>query len=225
MIGEVRVSDNPAAELAAELTELIKAAEAPAIAVSGGSTPRKLFRILAQEFREGVPWDRVRIFQVDERCVPPDHADSNWKMLQEELLSALPQVRAFRMEAERPGAAEDYEALIRHELPPGDHGLPAFDVILLGMGSDGHTASIFPATPAEHETAKLVMRNAVPQLDTERLTLTLPLLLAAKNRWFLVTGADKAEAFAIARDRGNPAGRVGPSTWFIDPTVAASESP
>lgn len=218
MIEHLHVSGDPAADLAERLVAVLNAADAPTIAVSGGSTPRALFRQLARQYREEVSWDKVRVYQVDERCVPPDHDDSNWKMIHEELLDKLP-LRAYRLAAERPGGADDYEALLRRDLPAGDHGLPAFDVILLGMGSDGHTASLFPGTQAEHETERLIVRNPVPQLSTERVTMTFPLIRAARRRWFLVTGSDKARAFQLAREGNVPAGRVGPSDWFVDPSV------
>ena len=174
----VHVSADPARALAKRLSDVLKDAEQPSIAVSGGSTPRRLFEILAAEFREAIPWDRLRVFQVDERCVPPDHEQSNWRMLKETLLDKLPEVRGLRMQAERPGGAAGYETLIRQALGTK----PVFDVVLLGLGADGHTASLFPGTEALHEKERWVVENRVPQLNTTRVTLTFPIVNAARHR-------------------------------------------
>jgi len=220
----VHVYDDPAAVLAMRLVSLLRGREQAAIAVSGGSTPRRLFRLLATAHRNAIAWDKLAIFQVDERCVPPEDDQSNWKMLNEELLSKVPDVKAFRLEAERDGAAEDYEAVLRREISAtNDAGVPILDVVLLGMGPDGHTASLFPKTAALTEEERLMLRNEVPQLDTHRVTMTYPLLKAAEHRWFLVRGADKAEAFAKARNGELPAGALGSVEWFVDASVAQAK--
>ena len=217
---DLRICAEPAREMAEALTRLLHEIQEPAIAVSGGSTPRRLFSLLAGEFRQAVDWGRVRLFQVDERCVPPDHAESNWRMLYESLLAHVPEISAFRIEAERPGAAEEYEALIRKRVAPGAGGVPRFDVVLLGMGIDGHTASLFPGTAALEERDRLVVLNEAPQLGTTRATMTFPLLEAAARRWFLVTGREKSRAFSRVQRGELPAGRLD-AKWFVSPDVTS----
>ncbi len=194
------------------------------IALSGGRTPRDLFHLLATQWREDVPWDRIDFFQVDERCVPPDHADSNWRQIQELILDVVPGARAHRMRAETPDAADDYDKLLRASLPLDSGGVPVFDVVLLGLGADGHTASLFPGTAALSETRRAVVRNAVPQLGTERITLTYPVLNAARHRWFILRGADRREVFQQVLAGQHPAGRVREPEWFVEPETLAPQS-
>jgi 6-phosphogluconolactonase len=207
------------------------------VALSGGSTPRALFNLLAnQPYTSQIDWTDVDIFWGDERTVPPDHPDSNYRMAKETLLSKLPiaddRVHRMRGELDPREAAVDYERELRQVF--GDVSAdrpPEFDLILLGIGSDGHTASCFPETEAVWVRDKLVVANPVPQQQTTRLTLSVPVLLAARNVFFLVAGADKAQAVhrAIEGD-WNPnetpsqflrdaRGRV---IWMLD-TAAASE--
>jgi len=217
----VHISESPAVEAASEFAALCaSSADTIFVAVSGGSTPRELFRLWATEYRERIPWERIMIFQVDERCVPPGDSQSNWKMLHEELLAHVPGVTAHRMEAERPGAAEDYERLIQSTVAKDGSGTPRFDLVLLGMGADGHTASLFPGTEALREQQRLVVLNDVPQLATQRVTMTFPLINAAARRWFLVKGADKAPAYARIHAHGDvPAANVANADWFVDAAV------
>lgn len=215
----ILTSTDPARALANDLADAIAHDRDYYVAVSGGSTPRELFRILAADFVQQVPWHRVHVFQVDERCVPPDDDQSNWKMLNEELLSRVPAIRAHRIEAERPRAAEDYEALIRKLVPAGTSGIPRLDFVLLGMGVDGHTASLFPGTKALDERQRLMALNHVPHLNTQRVTMTYPLIEAAARRWFLVNGADKAEAFARVKRGELPAGKLKDARWYVDSAV------
>jgi len=216
----VHATRYPAVLLALRFAAALQEAERFTVALSGGGTPKALFQHLVQH-HAGLPWERVHVFQVDERCVPPGHEDSNWRMINGELLAHLPVAAAHRMEAERGEAgARDYEALIRAELPDGDNGTPAFDLILLGMGDDGHTASLFPGTAALDEKTRLVVHQAVPQLDTHRVTMTYPLIRAARRRWFLAAGADKRPAFAQALRGEVPAGRVDGAEWFVDDALA-----
>ncbi|MGH7169454.1 MAG: 6-phosphogluconolactonase, partial [Gemmataceae bacterium] len=170
------------------------------VALSGGSTPKRLYQLLAAEpFRSQVDWSRVEIFWGDERCVPPDHADSNYHMANEAMLAHLPipAEHIHRIEAERSdrdASARDYEAVLARVFGVAAGAEPpAFDLILLGMGPDGHTASLFPHTKALDETKRWVVANPVPQLNTDRLTLTRPILNRAREVLFLVAGADKAE--------------------------------
>ncbi|MCP4641260.1 MAG: 6-phosphogluconolactonase [bacterium] len=210
------VADDPANCAAEALVALLAPLDEAAIAVSGGSTPCALFRLLASTYRCDIDWTKVSIFQVDERCVPPAEDASNWKMLREELLDHVPGVSAYRMEAERKGAAEDYESLIRTRVACSEAGVPTFDLVLLGMGDDGHTASLFPGTNALNETERLVVRNCVPQQATDRVTMTFPIINAARRRWFLVAGEAKAPALTQVRNGDLPAGRVSDATWFVD---------
>ncbi len=174
-----------------------------AVALSGGSTPRALYRRLAQSpVREEIDWRRVRLFWGDERAVPPDHPESNYRMAKETLLDhvPIPPANVHRIPTERgaDAAAEQYETELRQifGVTPGE--VPVFDLILLGIGADGHTASLFPHTAAVAVRDRLVVANEVPQIGAARITLTVPVLQAA--RWVLVlaTGLDKAEAVARA---------------------------
>ncbi len=168
------------------------------IALSGGSTPRALYVLLAsKEYRDRIEWDRALVFWSDERCVPPDDADSNYRLAHETLLSKVPvpsgSVHRVMGEADPEHAAMLYEQIIRREVPSADD-IPAFDLILLGMGPDGHTASLFPGTAALHEKHGLVVASFVPKLNAHRITFTAPLVNAAANVMFLVAGSDKADA-------------------------------
>jgi 6-phosphogluconolactonase len=171
------------------------------IALSGGSTPRGLHTLLANEptIRDGLPWQNWHFFWGDERHVPPDHPQSNYRMAYDTLLSIapVPAENIHRVPAEEPDAAvaaEKYEQELRafFELEAGQ--LPRFDCILLGMGPDGHTASLFPATEALHETKRLVTANWVEKFKAYRITLTVPVLNRAGLVIFLVSGVEKAEA-------------------------------
>ena len=220
----IHAAPDPAALLANRLADIIQASERFTLALSGGGTPKALFQRLAREYAH-LPWQRVHVFQVDERCVPPGHDESNWRMISENLLEQLPIARAHRIEAERgEHGAADYEALVRTEVPAGASGVPAFDLVLLGMGDDGHTASLFPGTTALQETNRLVVHQSVPQLDTHRVTMTFPLINAARRRWFLAAGADKRGAFASALRAEVPAGRVVGAEWFVDPALTGGHT-
>jgi 6-phosphogluconolactonase len=199
------------------------------IALSGGTTPRKMHEILAR--KERINWSNVHVFWGDERTVPPDDADSNYRMARETLLNSvgLPNENIHRLKGELSpvDAAEEYEAQLRSvfRLLPGD--IPRFDVIVLGMGADGHTASLFPGTDALTETERLVVANHVPQLDTMRLTFTYPVLNAARLVLFLVAGEDKSDAAQqcmIGKD-APPAGLVQPTDgdlhWLMDSSAAS----
>ncbi len=170
------------------------------VALAGGSTPRPLYQRLAQD--PDIAWRDWHLFWSDERCVPPDHPDSNYRMVKEVLLSHLstPPGMVLRVPTELPPeqAAVAYETTVR-ELVPADPrsragDRPRFDLILLGMGADGHTASLFPDTPALDEEERLVVANAVPRLPVPRITFTYPLINAAHRVFILVSGRDKAPA-------------------------------
>ncbi len=170
------------------------------LALSGGSTPRALFRLLAtEEWQARAPWAHCHIWWADERCVAPDHHESNYGAAYSLLLSHLPVQHVHRMrgEVEDPGAAaRSYEAELRHVFNLGPMGRPRFDLILLGIGADGHTASLFPGTPALDERRALVTTGWAPVAPHRRLTLTLPVLNRAAEVIFLVSGTDKGPALA-----------------------------
>jgi len=166
------------------------------VALAGGSTPRMMYTILADELNDQVDWSKVHVFWGDERTVPPDHADSNYRMADEVLLSkvALLPANIHRVEAERDpeDAAERYEQVLRMVF--GEDTVPQFDLILLGMGDDGHTASLFPGTAALHIEDRWFVANHVPKLDTWRLTLTKTVINSAAYVAFMVAGEGKADA-------------------------------
>lgn len=213
----IHVEDSPIRALAERLRQEVREIPLPSAAFSGGRTPRELFSLLAAEYRDSLPWNRMKVFQVDERGVGPDHEDSNWRQIRERLLDPLPHIRAFRMEAERGvEGASDYAAVLDRELPKNESGVPTIDFVLLGMGPDGHTASLFPETRALEIRDRTVVYNEVPQLQTYRLTLTYPVLEAASHRWFLLTGADKADTLEEVLAGSHPAGRLREVEWFVD---------
>lgn len=209
------------------------------LCLTGGSTPRPLYEALGRDpWRSALDWSRVLIFFGDERTVPPEHPDSNYRMAREAWLGRgpIPVESIFRMEGEAGpdvkalnAAANRYTNRMHRHLPPGVNGFPTLDLLLLGMGGDGHTASLFPGTGALEEWLRPVVANHVPQLDTWRLTMTLPVLNAARHVWFLVTGQGKAERVAQAlgyQDGGSdlPAARIQPAQaphWWLDRTAAA----
>ena len=169
------------------------------IAISGGSTPKAAFALLAdpdQPWRWRMPWDNLDLFWVDERTVPPDDAESNFRMTREALLDHVPlkpeQIHRMHGELEPQAAADHYEADLRSSFHLEGAELPRFDLLALGMGPDGHTASLFPHTAALHERNRLVVANQVPQKDTWRITLTWPVINHASSVFFLIAGADKA---------------------------------
>jgi 6-phosphogluconolactonase len=169
------------------------------VALSGGHTPATLFGALASpEFRGQVDWGRVEVFWGDERAVPPESKESNYGMARRELLIRvpIPGGNVHRMEADRPNigrAAQDYEDLLREKLPLDSRGFPRFDLIFLGLGPEGHTASLFPGVRGIRETSRWVSTPMVAKLGAKRMTLTLPVLNAAHRAMFLVSGAEKAE--------------------------------
>lgn len=170
------------------------------IAVSGGSTPKAAFELLAdpaQPWLKRMPWAKLDLYWVDERTVPPDHPDSNYRMTREALLDHVPlkpeQVHRMEGELKPEVAAARYESLLRNTFRLEGAQTPRFDLISLGMGDDGHTASIFPHTEAIHEMGRLVTANKVPQKDTWRITLTWPVINQGSSVFFLIGGKNKAE--------------------------------
>jgi 6-phosphogluconolactonase len=206
------------------------------LALSGGSTPKKLYALLARDPAfAAFPWPQTQLFFGDERHVPPDHAESNFRMVQEALLTSglVPEANVHRVFAEAPDAvlaAAVYEADMRRSFtgPALLDGFPRFDVILLGMGPDGHTASLFPGSPGLEEETKWVIANPVAKFKTDRITFTFPVLNAARVVLLLVAGADKEpmmrEVLLDARgtypvERVQP--RAGVKVWMLDRAAAA----
>lgn len=212
--------------------------------LSGGETPKRLYEILAERsISQGsypqnnlaghvaISWDTVHFYWGDERCVGPDHSDSNYKMAYDVLLSKinLPSAHIHRLQGEIAPAlsARNYEKTIRSAfgLTPEDPVTPSFDLVLLGLGTDGHTASLFPETEALKEKTKWVVENFVPKLAGARLTLTPLILNQTKNIFFLVAGSDKAKILKDVLEGPYhpdllPAQLIGKETgsvtWFID---------
>jgi len=211
------------------------------VALSGGSTPKALYSLLAANYAD-FAWSRIFLFFGDERHVPPTDPDSNYRMVNESLLTkiAIPAENVFRVPAENPDAAAaalDYEAQLRRffELSPGDQPgdrpgeFPRFDLILLGIGPDGHTASLFPDSPALDEQSRLVVANWVAKFNTHRITFTFPVLNRAAEVMFMASGADKADMLRQVLEGKStpplPSQRVQPSDgkllWMLDEAAAA----
>ena len=192
------------------------------VALAGGNTPRALYRPLAA--RSDIDWTSMHVFFGDERCVPPTHVDSNYRMAQETLLQhvPIPPLQVHRLRGEL--APEDAARVYADELAyvPSANGWPCFDLVLLGLGDDGHIASLFPETAALERMDTTVVANTVPQLGAQRLTLTLPVLNNARAVWLLVSGAAKAaivqRALAATADEPLPVQRLDPArlTWYLD---------
>jgi len=192
------------------------------VALCGGTTPAELYRRLAGPgLAETVPWEQVHVFFGDERDVPQDHVENNYRLVTKTLLDHVPvplsQVHPMPADCrDLAAAAEQYENLVRR-LVPADDDTPVFDLILLGLGREGHTASLFPDTPALAETRRLVVAQFVPVIGRNRMTFTFPLINAVRNAVFFVTGPDKARAVdavlsADPQQRAHyPAARVQPT--------------
>ncbi len=203
-----------------------------AVALAGGSTPKAAYEALARDYADKLDWSRVHVFFGDERTVPPHHEDSNYRMAHETLLSRIPVGSVHRMRSELPPgeAAAAYEQELRDFFGTSDRP-PSFDLILLGLGEDGHTASLFPETAALDVTDRWVVANPVIKLETTRLTLTVPVINAARAVTFLVAGQGKAGALeevleGEADPRAYPAKFIclesGDLTWMVDRAAANS---
>lgn len=202
------------------------------IALSGGSTPKVLYALLAEHpsLRNSLPWDKMKVFFGDERHVGPGHADSNFRMATDAMLSKVPfrPDQVHRIKGECPDtaqAAAEYEEVIRREFGLQAGTFPRFDLILLGMGSEGHTLSLFPGTKALNETQRIVTSNWVGKLCTDRVTLTAPAANNAANVIFMITGADKACALKSVLEGPQepeqlPAQMIQPAngnlSWLVD---------
>lgn len=204
------------------------------VALSGGSTPRPLYELLAtRPYADRIDWTRVELFFGDERCVPPDHPESNYRMAREALIDrvAIPPANVHRIRGEDDPveAADAYERTLRAWLGTGDPPLRSFDIVLLGLGEDGHTASMFPGTSAPTETHRWAMAVHVERpRDMWRVTLTTVVLNAAADVTFLVAGAGKAARLReVVDDVGErlPAQRIRPARgelhFMVDAAAAA----
>ena len=202
------------------------------MALSGGSSPRRFHTLLAAQ--TDLPWDQMHFFFGDDRHVPPQNDESNYKMARETLFARapIPPQNIHRIETELPSAAdaaERYESALRDFFASDATPFPVLDVVLLGLGPDGHTASLFPGTPGLDEKTRWVIANPVAKLKTDRITFTFPVLNAARNVVFLVQGTDKADAVQAVLETQAPISErpargvqptAGRTLWFLDLTAA-----
>jgi 6-phosphogluconolactonase len=218
-------------ELVARAQKALRARRRFTLSLSGGSTPKALYESLAGA---EIDWARCQVFFGDERCVPPDHADSNYRMAREALLSriAIPEKNVHRVKSEDADperAAKAYEQELQgfFKLRPGE--LPTFDLVLMGMGPDGHTASLFPGTTALSEEVRLAVAPYVERLNAWRITLTAPVFNHARCVLFLVAGEDKSEALKGVLESDRPADELpaklvkpaaGELLWWVDKAAA-----
>ena len=207
------------------------------IALAGGSTPKVLYALLAEHpsLRNSLPWDKMKVFFGDERHVGPGHPDSNFQMASDTMLSKAPllpeQIHRIKGEyADTAQAAAEYEEGIRREFALTPGAFPRFDLILLGMGNEGHTLSLFPGTKALRETQKIMTSNWVGKLYTERVTLTAPAANNAANIIFMIAGTDKACALKAVLEGPHepdqlPAQMIRPVngtlSWLVDQAAGA----
>jgi 6-phosphogluconolactonase len=229
-----------AEEFVAVATGAVRGRSAVSVALSGGSTPRRLYALLASpSYRERIPWSGIHFFFGDERCVPPDDPQSNFRMASEAMLShvSVPPANIHRIPAEDPDpdrAAARYEEDLRGHFGLSGDAVPRFDLALLGLGPDGHTASLFPGTKALHETRRLAVSNWVGKFAAWRITLTVPVFNTAGSVLFLVRGEDKATALKSVLEGPTepeqlPAQLIRPAggslLWLVDRDAAALLSP
>lgn len=202
------------------------------VALAGGSTPQRMFDVLASpRYRGGVPWDRWEVWFGDERACPPDDPASNWRLARDHLLGlvSVAAEHVHRMEGERAdldAAAADYAAELARLAPPGLAGAPRLDALLLGLGTNGHTASLFPGDPALEVDTAWVARSRADYAPYDRLTFTFPTINAAAAVAFTVCGADKGQALRDVVAGTAPAARVRPVdgalTWFLDSAASTA---
>jgi 6-phosphogluconolactonase len=233
---EIKVLPDPAAVAAEAAERVVRAADEAIVlagrfsfVLAGGSTPKALYELLASgQYRDQIDWPHVEIYFGDERTVPPDHKDSNYGMASEAMLAKLPipESRVYRMrgEIDPEEAAKEYGLLLKEKF--GDGGP---DLVLLGMGDDGHTASLFPGTTALAETKHRAFANPVPKLNTTRLTMTAPFINRARKVLITVTGANKAQRLAEVLEGPRDPERLpvqliqpqsGRLTWLVDSAAA-----
>jgi 6-phosphogluconolactonase len=223
-------AEKAAADFAVLVEQTLARQERFFVALPGGVTPKLFFTRLTQEpYLAQVPWNKLWVFWGDERCVPPDHPESNFGVARDYLLGEvpIPNSHVFRIRGEDPPpeSARAYSKLLHEEFKTKAEW-PAFDLIILGMGPDGHTASLMPGTAALQEERRWVVENVVRSLQTVRITMTLPVINHARQVWFLVTGAKKVAAYAKVQAGPSlecPASLVQPVSgqlvWYVDRSV------
>src|SRR5215471_9832265 len=235
------IAQTAAAEFVDAAREAICLKDSFSVALAGGSTPKALYGLLLNNgpLRTMVPWNKIQFFFGDERHVPPHDAESNFRMASEVMLAKAPvdskQVHRIKGEIENAAeAAAEYERDLRMSFRLEERQLPRFDLVLLGMGPEGHTASLFPGTKALKEERRLVVSNWVGKLYTDRITLTPPVLNNAARVVFMVHGAEKAPALKAVLEgpyepEQLPAQIVQPqqgkALWLADPTAASMLAP
>jgi len=228
----MEIARRAAADVVRIAGDAVAARGAFTIALSGGSTPKVLYALLAEHpsLRNSLPWDKMKVFFGDERHVAPGHADSNFQMATDAMLSKVPlrPDQVHRIKGEYPDtaqAAAEYEEVIQREFGLQAGAFPRFDLILLGMGSEGHTLSLFPGTKALNERQRIVTSNWVGKLCADRVTLTAPAANNAANVIFMITGADKACALKSVLEGPHepdqlPAQMIQPAngnvSWLVD---------
>lgn len=205
------------------------------VALSGGNTPLPLFRLLSRsDWADRLPWNDINFYWVDERCVGPDQPESNYGMARRELLSNVPATHYYRMRGDEDPvtAAKKYEEQLRRDFNLAENELPRFDFMLLGMGADGHTGSLFPSSPMLKDEKRLVSDVYVPELKADRITLTLPVINNSRCCMFMVSGKEKHETLTrvldILAEPELPAQkvrpRVGDLIWIVDEAAALGKS-
>jgi 6-phosphogluconolactonase len=203
-------AEDVAAAAAADIAEALREG-ARTLVLAGGTTPQRCYELLSQM---DVVWGRVSILFGDERCVPPDHPDSNYRMARKALLDGVAPATVYRMPAELgPDEGADLYARVVEAVSP-------LDVVVLGVGEDGHTASLFPGHPALKATGLAVGIHDSPKPPPQRVTLTLGALLSARRVIILATGAGKADAVAKAKRDEVPSGMIAGARWLIDRAAA-----
>lgn len=237
MRGNIRIftdAEALAAALAADLLQTVTAAPL-SLVLSGGSTPQRLFRLLATEpYRTHMPWQKVQLFWGDERCVPPSHPESNFGVAYDELISQVTipaeNVHRIRGEAEPVTEAVRYADELARALSMNEHALPVFDWILLGLGADGHTASLFPDSPLLQVDDDICQVATHPATGQQRISLSLAVLNSARRISFLVTGRQKAAIVKTIlatppHEHTLPAGLIRPINgrleWLLDQAAAS----
>jgi 6-phosphogluconolactonase len=241
--GEIQIKEDidelsraAASEFLGQAQRAVQSKNLFSVALSGGSTPAFLYALLADDpsFQTEVPWDKIHCFWEDERHVPPDHPESNYRMAYDAMLSKvpIPSENVHRIKAENPDAqqvVEEYEATIRTFFQLRTGNFPRYDLVLLGLGPDGHTASLFPGTEALHERNRLVVANWVEKFHAHRITMTLPVFNEAAFVLFLVSGAEKAKILRqVLEEKGRkepfPSQLVRPThgrlLWLVDRAAA-----
>lgn len=231
------LADATAKSFAQTVIAQVKSRETCFVALSGGSTPKLLYeRLKEPDLKNTIPWDKIHFFVSDERCVAQSSEDSNFGNAERYLFAHVPVVAdhlhpCVGQDKNPDSSASVLEDLIKKIVPAGENGVPKFDLILLGMGPDGHTASLFPGTKALEETKRLVVKNHVDKVNADRITFTFPLINQAETILFMVAGEDKAPVLSTVLESDKPeypsqhvvpvCGRL---VWIVDQAAAMNLS-